>query len=132
MDSIEKQTSTISSFKSYVENKDICHFNIPYGLTYWDLIGRWFSGESKLDILVNDDKIQGGIVIQMDHENFKGKDNTHFFIECQDDLSEYSYWVRIHKVSDPEGVFLTYLGAPWDNAEEHDFWTDEEWLAADD
>ena len=34
-----------------------CYYNIPYGLTYWDLIGRWFSGESKLDILVDGDKI---------------------------------------------------------------------------
>jgi hypothetical protein len=132
MDGIEKQTPPISSFKSYIGNKGPCCYDIPHGLTYWDLIGRWFSGESKLDILVDGDKIQGGIVIQIDRENFKDGHNTNFFIECQDDLSEETYFVRIHKVSKPKGVFLTYLGAPWDNAEEHEFWTDEQWLASDD
>ena len=132
MDVIENQTSPISSFKSYIGNKEPCCYDIPHGLTYWDLIGRWFSGESKLDILVDGDKIQGGIVVQIDRENIKSKDNTNFFIECQDNLSEETYFVRIHKVSKPKGVFLTYLGAPWDNAEEHELWTDEEWLAVED
>ena len=82
MNVIENQTSPISSFKFYIRNKEPCYYDIPHGLTYWDLIGRWFSGESRLDILVDGDKIQGGIVVQIDRENIKTKDNTNFFIEC--------------------------------------------------
>jgi hypothetical protein len=43
------------------------------------------------------------------------KDNTHFLIEACDGPDELPYFVRIHKDSKSDGVFLTYLGAPpWD------------------
>ena len=108
-------SSSLRYFRDFIVNRSPMDYGLPKNYTYWDLIGRWFSGESQLDILLTGTSHDGGIVIRIFQENTmydQVKDNTHFLIEACDGPDELPYFVRIHKDSKSDGVFLTYLGAP--------------------
>jgi len=113
MPKVRRRSNPGTSLRKYIEGRPKEIDLISLGYTYWDLIGRLFSRESPLDILVKGH--YGGNVIQIFQEKNGAKDNTYFFIEAYDNSDELPYFVRIHRDEETKGVVLTYLGIPpWD------------------
>ena len=113
MAKVRRSAASIYYFRDYIANREPMDYGLSGYPTYWDLIGRWFSGESQLDILKKSH--DGGIVIRIFQEDTmynQVKDRTHFFIEAYDGSDKSPYFVRIHKDAKSGGVFLTYLGEP--------------------
>jgi len=110
MPKVRRITRPSPTFRGFIETKPK-DFLILLKCTYWDLIGRLFSGESSLDTLLGTG-YDGGHVIQIFQEKSGDKDNTHFLINAYDSSDELSYFVRIHRDDETDGVFLTYLGTP--------------------